>query len=91
MTVTKTIQSTDHAASVTPDVVVGEAVTYRLRLGIPEGPTSNAQLVDFLPAGMAVRTVDSITPSAGVTTSTSGGFATVLANAQERWRRRARS
>ena len=82
VTVTKTIQSTDHAASVTPDVVVGEAVTYRLRLGIPEGPTSNAQLVDFLPAGMAVRTVDSITPSAGVTTSTSGGFATVLANAQ---------
>ena len=80
--VTKSVQSTDHAASVTPNVVVGEAVTYQVRIRVPEGLTSNAQLVDVLPAGMAVRSVDSVTASAAVTTSTIGGFPTVLANSQ---------
>ncbi|MBX7070935.1 MAG: DUF11 domain-containing protein [Microthrixaceae bacterium] len=82
VTVTKSVLSTDHAESVTPNVVVGEAVTYTVTLRIPEGRTGNAQLVDTLPSGMAVVSVDSITASGGVSTSVGGGFPTVLSNAQ---------
>ncbi len=80
--VAKSITGTDLADTVTPDVVVGEAVTYRVRLTIPEGQTTSAQLTDTLPSGMAVLSIDSLTADPALSTSTGGGFPTVLSNAQ---------
>ena len=61
-----------------PAVVVGEIVTYRVTLSVPEGTLPAATVVDTLPDGMAyVGCTDGspILPSAGVSTDLAGGFA----------------
>ncbi|HXG11572.1 MAG TPA: isopeptide-forming domain-containing fimbrial protein [Gemmataceae bacterium] len=64
------------------NLVIGEEVTYRVTMTVPEGTTTNARLTDTLPDGLAVVSLDSLTASAAVTTSVSGGFAAVLDNAR---------
>lgn len=63
---------------------IGELVTYRLVITVPEGTTPNLQVVDTLGANMVVTDVcvsgypSAATPiaaSAGLTTSLAGGFA----------------
>ena len=60
---------------------VGEEVTFRLTVTVPEGETPSLTLTDVLTPGLAVQSVDSITASAGLSTSVSGGFAAVAAAA----------
>jgi fimbrial isopeptide formation D2 family protein/uncharacterized repeat protein (TIGR01451 family) len=52
------------------EAVVGELVTYRTTLTIPEGTTPSAVLKDLLDPGLAFVGFTKITPSAGVTSST---------------------
>jgi uncharacterized repeat protein (TIGR01451 family)/fimbrial isopeptide formation D2 family protein len=74
----KSIVATDQDSTSGDNVVVGEIVTYKVELTIPEGMAHNARLVDTLPAGMAfVRCISGtpITASTGLTTDLSGGWA----------------
>ena len=48
---------------------------------VPQGTTPGATLVDTLPAGLALVSVDSVTASPSVTTSVAGGFAGVASGA----------
>lgn len=52
--------------------VIGEFATYTVTLTIPEGVTSNAQLVDTLDSGLAFVALDSVTlsPALSITGST---------------------
>ncbi len=61
------------------DVAIGEIVTYRLTLTIPEGTTPAAEFVDTLPAGLAMLDCQSVVPSAGVATDAAGGWGGVCA------------
>ncbi|MEW6505265.1 MAG: sortase [Chloroflexota bacterium] len=54
--------------------VIGELVTYTVTLTVPEGVTTNAQLVDTLDSGLAFVDCQSITASANLTTDLTGGF-----------------
>ena len=66
---TKIIVSSEieHADNLRNEGVIGELVTYRITLDIPEGDMPGAQLVDTLDAGLAFVQIDSVTTSAGVT------------------------
>ncbi len=78
----KGLLSTSHAFTTGSNLVVGERVSYQVFMIVPEGTTTNAQLIDSLPDGLAVVSLDSLTASAALTTSISGGFAAVLDNAR---------
>jgi fimbrial isopeptide formation D2 family protein/uncharacterized repeat protein (TIGR01451 family) len=60
--------------------VIGELVTYRLTLNIPEGNIPGAQLVDTLDSKLAFVQVDSVTLSPGVTTVNAIGTGATPAN-----------
>ena len=79
--VTKTVVATSQAFTTGSNVAIGEIANYQVVISIPEGVTPSAQLVDTLPAGLAIASLTSITASAALQTSVSGGFAAVLANA----------
>ena len=72
VTGTKSVTATSAAHSTGTSVVVGEIVTYTAMLTIPEGTIAAAVISDALPTGMAMVGVDSITPTAGL--SSSAGF-----------------
>jgi hypothetical protein len=48
------------------DVVVGERITYEVRVTVPEGTITGAQFVDTLDPGLSFVSIDAITPSPGV-------------------------
>jgi uncharacterized repeat protein (TIGR01451 family)/fimbrial isopeptide formation D2 family protein len=80
-TATKEIAGTSLATTTLPAVTVGEVVTYRVTLTIPEGKLPVATVTDHLPAGMAFVDCVSIVPSqpdpptpSDLTTSLAGGF-----------------
>ncbi|MCZ2341186.1 MAG: isopeptide-forming domain-containing fimbrial protein, partial [Bacteroidales bacterium] len=50
--VVKTVQTTDLSSTSGTDVAVGETVTYRLTVTLPEGTTTGLVVTDNLPAGM---------------------------------------
>jgi fimbrial isopeptide formation D2 family protein/uncharacterized repeat protein (TIGR01451 family) len=79
--VTKTVVGTNQAFTTGNNVAVGEQVQYQVRFTVPEGVTANVTLTDPLPAGMAVVSVDSVSASAAVTTSHTGGFPGVRTDA----------
>ncbi|RKZ45524.1 MAG: hypothetical protein DRQ41_00005, partial [Gammaproteobacteria bacterium] len=54
--------------------VIGETVQYTTTITVPEGTMQGATIVDTLDGGLAFVRVDSITASAGLSTSISGGF-----------------
>lgn len=56
--------------------VIGELVTYTVRITVPEGGMNNVVVQDDLPAGLAFVDCLGITASADVSTNLSGGFAT---------------
>ena len=70
VTGTKSVTATSAGHSTGTSVVVGEVVTYTAVLTIPEGTISAAVISDTLPTGMAMVGVDSLTPTAGLTSST---------------------
>jgi len=81
-TIAKTITGTDQASTSGNNVAVGEKVNYQVVVTVPEGVSNSATLVDSLDAGLAIVSVDSISPSSGsLTTSVGGGFASVLSSA----------
>ena len=71
----KTITATDQAHTTLPAVAVGEIVTYRVVLALPEGTLPGATVTDILPAGLALVDCVSVTGSGGVSTSLGGGLA----------------
>jgi large repetitive protein len=75
-TAAKALDHTSLTTTAGTRVAVGEVVTYRVTLTIPEGTVPNARVVDTLPAGMTFKQCDSVVASsADVTTSLAGGFA----------------
>lgn len=56
-----------------PNIVIGEQATYQITVGVPEGTLSNARVVDTLQSCLAVTRINSITASAGLSTSAHGG------------------
>jgi len=78
----KALTATDQGFTTGSDLAIGEVATYLVTLTIPEGVTPNAQLVDTLPAGLAIVGVDSITHSstALVNNYTASGSASVTVN-----------
>lgn len=70
-TVTKTLVRTsiEDASNAREQVVIGEVATYQVVLSIPEGITSNFQLLDSLPSGLALRQINSVTYAAGVSST----------------------
>jgi LPXTG-site transpeptidase (sortase) family protein len=67
-TTTKAIVSSEieNTNNVRNEGVIGEFVTYRLTLDIPEGSMPGAQVVDTLDTGLAFVQIDSVTTSANV-------------------------
>ncbi|MCC6183179.1 MAG: DUF11 domain-containing protein [Microthrixaceae bacterium] len=62
------------------ELPIGSTAVYRVVASVPEGQTANFSIRDTLDAGLAFVSFDSITPSAGLSTSHSGGFAGSLAD-----------
>jgi fimbrial isopeptide formation D2 family protein/uncharacterized repeat protein (TIGR01451 family) len=79
--VAKIVTAVNQSFTTVPNVTIGEVATYQLTLTIPEGVMPNAQLVDTLPAGLAIVSLDSLTASSNLQTSVSGGFPAVLSGA----------
>jgi fimbrial isopeptide formation D2 family protein/uncharacterized repeat protein (TIGR01451 family) len=77
----KEVAGTSEPSSAGRTVVVGERVRYRVTVAVPEGTTTAARLVDTLPDGLAIVSLDAITASPALATSVPGGFAAVLAGA----------
>ncbi len=74
--VAKDVINSDQAHTTLPAVAIGEVVTYRVVVTVPEGTTGPATLTDALPAGLAFVGCDGITASSGaLVTSLAGGFA----------------
>lgn len=69
----------DNAYNGNTQTVIGELVTYRVTITVPEGVTQTTQIVDTLDSGLAFVDCQSITASGGVSTSVSGGFAAICA------------
>jgi large repetitive protein len=74
----KTIIGTGETSTAGNNVVIGETVTYQVTITVPEGTLSNGAagvlFVDDLDPGLALVSIDSITASAGLSTSITGGF-----------------
>jgi fimbrial isopeptide formation D2 family protein/uncharacterized repeat protein (TIGR01451 family) len=71
-TVDKSLISTSivNGSNTNNQAVVGELVTYEVSITVPEGTINSAELIDTLDAGLTFVSLDSITTSAGVTSST---------------------
>lgn len=74
----KTLDSTGQSNGTS--VAVGERVTYKVTLTIPEGTLPNARVVDQLPPGLGFTACQTIEPSAGIATDHAGGFADACSN-----------
>jgi uncharacterized repeat protein (TIGR01451 family)/fimbrial isopeptide formation D2 family protein len=71
-TVQKSLVSTSivNSSNTNNQAVIGELATYEVEITVPEGTINTAQLIDDLDAGLTFVSLDSITASAGVTSST---------------------
>jgi len=78
----KTIVGTNQAFTLGNTVAVGEQVQYQVVITIPEGTVPLARLLDSLPTGLAVVSLDSLTFAGALTTDVAGGFPAVLTNAR---------
>lgn len=77
---TKTIVTTNQAHTTGNNVAIGERVSYRVTLRVPEGTTPAAALTDVLDSGLALVSLDSLTASPALSAG-NGAFAAVLAAA----------
>ena len=77
---TKTIVTTSQAHTTGNNVAIGERVSYRVTLRVPEGTTPAAVLVDVLDSGLALVSLDGLTASPALSAG-NGAFAAVLAAA----------
>jgi fimbrial isopeptide formation D2 family protein len=70
----------DNAVNALAQAVIGELVTYRLTLTVPEGTTPDAQIVDTLDPGLAFVRVESVTLSTDLTAENAIGTGPAPAN-----------
>jgi large repetitive protein len=63
----KVIVGTDRAFTAGNDVVIGEIVTYRVTITVPEGSLANASFLDTLDSNLSFVSLDSMTLSSGLT------------------------
>ena len=70
----------DNAVNASAQAVIGELVTYRLTLTVPEGTTPDAQIVDTLDPGLAFVRVESVTLSTDLTAENAIGTGPAPAN-----------
>ncbi|GAB4461397.1 MAG: hypothetical protein Kow0070_18910 [Anaerolineales bacterium] len=65
----KALTGTNQAGSTTPNVLIGEILTYSIRIDVPVGTINNLVAVDVLDRGLAFVGCDPITPisAAGLT------------------------
>ncbi|MFN8499639.1 MAG: isopeptide-forming domain-containing fimbrial protein [Anaerolineae bacterium] len=77
--ITKVIDSTNQSSTTGNNVAIGEIVTYKVTVTVPEGASQSVSLVDTLDAGLAFVACTSITPSSPDLTS-SAGFAYACSN-----------
>ncbi|MFN8483234.1 MAG: isopeptide-forming domain-containing fimbrial protein [Anaerolineae bacterium] len=77
--ITKGIDGTNQPSTTGLNVAIGEIVTYKVTVTVPEDASQNVSLVDTLDAGLAFVTCTSITPSSADLTS-SIGFAFACGN-----------
>lgn len=75
-----TTEITDTGNNAANQAVVGELVTYRVTLTLPEGTTVGAELVDQLDPGLAFVDILSVTASAGLAIPNTPGTGTNPAN-----------
>ncbi len=73
--VTKALTNTDRDFTTGNSVTIGEIIEYTVTVKLPEGITNAVVVTDQLDAGLAYIGCDSITPSSGISTDLSGGFA----------------
>ena len=74
----KIVLSTNQSSTSGSNVLIGEQVVYELSFSVVEGTSTNVSVYDQFPIGMAPVSLDSITASATLSTTVTGGFA-------ERW------
>ena len=79
--VSKSIIATNHANTTALDVAIGEVVTYRSVITVPEGAAGDITWTDFPDSGLSVIDILTLTPSSGDLTLSAGTFADVLAAA----------
>jgi fimbrial isopeptide formation D2 family protein/uncharacterized repeat protein (TIGR01451 family) len=83
----KSVISTNQLHTDDLDVAIGEIVTYRIALQVPQGTSSNVTLIDSLDPGLAIVDLPTladhltITASSSHVTTSIGDFDTVVANA----------
>lgn len=76
----KQLVATSQAHTIGANMAIGELITVRLTLAVPQGSTVSMELEDTADPGIALVSLDSITASPSVTAS-AGTFADILANA----------
>ncbi len=79
-TATKTITATNQAHTTGNTAVIGERVSYRVVVRVPEGTTPSAVFTDVLDSGLAFYSLDGISASPSLTAA-NGSFAAVFAAA----------
>ncbi len=79
-TAAKVITATNQAHTTGNNVAIGERVSYRVTLRVPEGTTPAAVLTDVLDSGLAILSLNSLTASPALSAS-GGTFPAILAAA----------
>ena len=75
----KTISNTNQLFTTGSNVAIGEIITYQVRVVVPPGAYTNANLIDTMVRGLAFVGCDTI-DAPGLTTSVAGGFTSVCSN-----------
>jgi LPXTG-site transpeptidase (sortase) family protein len=75
--VSKSLVATNQTFTTTPDVAIGEILTYEVSMVVQPGTMANMTLTDVFDRGLAFVTCESITPSPPTLTTTRGDFDTV--------------
>ncbi|OGO71216.1 MAG: hypothetical protein A2Z37_07255 [Chloroflexi bacterium RBG_19FT_COMBO_62_14] len=70
----KTLAGSNQSFTTSPDVAIGEILTYDVVLSIGPGTMAAMTLADVMDLGLAFVTCESITPSSGLLTTTMGTF-----------------
>jgi LPXTG-site transpeptidase (sortase) family protein len=74
---TKSLVDTNQGFTTSPNVAIGEILTYEVSADVQPGTTASMTLTDILDRGLVFVTCESITPSPPTLTTTRGDFATV--------------
>lgn len=79
--ITKAISTTNQTSTSGTNVAIGEQVTYRVSIGVPEGITNNVVLTDTLDMGLTFVDINSATITFPTGVSSSRSTPTILSDA----------